>query len=217
MKYHKLIENAGKPRGFWGNLMINSMNKGHIEVTDWGLKHIKINKTDTVLDVGCGGGKTVTKIADMIANGKVYGVDYSVLCVDRSEKLNHKNILCNKVKILLAPAEKLPFEADTFDKVVAIETFYFWKNKAKGLQEIYRVLNENGRILLVFEMLKTKENPNKWKKIEDKLGISAVTEEEIADFLTSAGFSDVRTYTKTGTTWLCATATKITKQTGEKD
>ena len=58
MKYHKLIENAGKPRGFWGNLMINSMNKGHIEVTDWGLKHIKINKTDTVLDVGCGGGKT---------------------------------------------------------------------------------------------------------------------------------------------------------------
>lgn len=217
MKYHKLIENAGKPRGFWGKMMINSMNKGHVEVTDWGLKHIKINKTDTVLDVGCGGGKTVDKVAGMLANGKVYGVDYSALCIEKSEKLNRKNILCNKVKIVWATAEKLPFEAETFDKVLAVETFYFWKNKAKGLHEIFRVLKENGKILLVFEMLKTRQNPDKWKKVEDRLGISAVTEKEIADYLKNAGFSDIRTYTKTGTTWLCATATKITKQTGEKD
>ena len=34
MKYHKLTENAEKPQGFWGRLMIRSMNKGHSELTD---------------------------------------------------------------------------------------------------------------------------------------------------------------------------------------
>ena len=63
MKYHKLVENAVKPQGFWGKMMIKSMNKGHSELTDWALEHLKINRDYTILDVGCGGGKTVSKLS----------------------------------------------------------------------------------------------------------------------------------------------------------
>ena len=48
MKYHKLTENAVKPEGFWGKLMIRSMNKGHSDLTDWALCHIDIKSGDYV-------------------------------------------------------------------------------------------------------------------------------------------------------------------------
>lgn len=208
MKYHKLVENAGNPQGFWGRLMIKSMNKGHLGVTGWGLEHINIERSDTVLDVGCGGGKTVARIAEKIGNGKVYGVDCSDLCVKNSQKLNEKSILCNKVKIYKASVSDLPFEDETFDVVTAVETYYFWQDKLCDLKEIFRVMKTGGTILLVFEMLKTADNPDKWKPVEDRLGIKAVSENEIAEILAQAGFSDVKTYTKQDTTWLCATGTK---------
>ena len=52
---------------------------------------MNIERTATVLDIGCGGGKTVDRLCSIVANGKVYGIDYSELSVKSSEKLNSKN------------------------------------------------------------------------------------------------------------------------------
>ncbi len=208
MKYHKLVENAVKPKGFWGNMMISLMNKGHSSMTDWALGHIKIDQNYSILDIGCGGGKTVAKLSNMIGNGKVYGIDYSELCVAKSQKLNHKNILCGKTKILQSSVSQLPFEDNTFDVVTAIETYYFWPDKINDLIEINRVLKSTGKLMLVFEMLKSEDEPKKWEKVEDTLAIKAVTESEIKDMLIRAGYENVIAYTKSDTSWLCVTAEK---------
>jgi len=51
------------------------MNASHSNLTDWGLQHVSIANHYTILDVGCGGGRTVSKLAAMATQGKVYGVD----------------------------------------------------------------------------------------------------------------------------------------------
>jgi 2-polyprenyl-3-methyl-5-hydroxy-6-metoxy-1,4-benzoquinol methylase len=38
------------------------MNRRHSRVTDWGLQQVAIREHDTILDVGCGGGRTVAKL-----------------------------------------------------------------------------------------------------------------------------------------------------------
>lgn len=53
------------------------MNISHSKMTSWGLSHISIGKHDTILDVGCGGGGTVRKLASTAEEGKIYGIDYS--------------------------------------------------------------------------------------------------------------------------------------------
>jgi ubiquinone/menaquinone biosynthesis C-methylase UbiE len=53
------------------------MNSRHSKVTDWGLSHVSVEKNATVLDVGCGGGRTISKLAAIVTHGKVYGVDFS--------------------------------------------------------------------------------------------------------------------------------------------
>ena len=66
-----------KPTGWFGRYTLWRMNSSHSKLTDWGLEHISIENHYTVLDVGCGGGRTVSKLAAMATKGKVYGVDYS--------------------------------------------------------------------------------------------------------------------------------------------
>lgn len=208
MKYHKLVENAERPRGFWGRLMIRAMNKGHSELTDWALEHVAVQGDFQILDVGCGGGKTVAKLCDRVGSGKVFGVDYSDLCVKKSEQYNHKNILCGKANIRQASVSALPFENESFDLITAVETYYFWPDKLGDLRELLRVLRRGGKVLLVFEMLKTKDDPEKWRAVEERLGIEAVSREGINEILLHAGFQNIRTYIKSGTSWLCAVAEK---------
>ena len=208
MKYRKLVENAGRPEGFWGKLMIRSMNRGHSELTDWALSYMEIKSGFRVLDVGCGGGRTVSKLCDRVGSGKVYGIDYSPLCVKKSTKLNHKNVLCGKAGIRQASVSELPFEGESFDLITAVETYYFWPDKLHDLMELYRVLKRGGKVLLVFEMLKISEDPDRWKAVEERLHIEAVSCAEIREMLLRAGYQNIRTHTKSGTSWLCATAEK---------
>ena len=208
MKYHKLVENAKKPSGFWGKLMIRSMNKGHDELTDWALCHVSVQLDDVILDVGCGGGKTVDKLCGRLSNGKAYGVDYSELCVKKSEALNRKNVICGKAHILQAGVSELPFEDNKFNLVTAVETYYFWPDKPGDLKEIYRTLKPGGRLLLAFEMVKDSENPDKWKKVEDRLKITAVDPEELKKELSGAGFADIKLFSNGEKDWMCAVAQK---------
>lgn len=207
MKYHKLVENARKPKGFWGKLMINSMNKGHSELTDWALEILNIKNGDAVLDLGCGGGKTVYKLCKL-TDGKVSGIDYSELCVKNARKLNQSNIRIGKAEILQASVSSLPFDDSCFDKIIAVETYYFWPDKLNDLKEALRVLKRGGKIMLVFEMLEDKENPGKWSAVESKLGIKAVSAGGIAEALAQAGFTEIETYINQEHDWLCASARK---------
>lgn len=208
MKYHKLTENAEKPQGFWGRLMIRSMNKGHNELTDWALSYLNIENGWRVLDVGCGGGRTVFKLCGMVGSGKVYGIDYSELCVKKSEKYNHKNVLCGKAEITQASVSDLPFPSGSFDLVTAVETYYFWLDKLHDLVEIHRVLRSGGKLLLVFEMLKSEENPDRWKAVEERLNIKAVSREEINEMLLRAGYQNIRIHIRHDEGRLCAIAEK---------
>jgi len=60
-----------QPSGWIGRLLLRNMNTRHSRVTDWGLSHVKIGPRDTVLDVGCGGGRTIGKLALAAFQGKV--------------------------------------------------------------------------------------------------------------------------------------------------
>ena len=208
MKYHKLIENAAKPEGFWGKLMLRSMNKGHHALTDWALAYVDPKNGCRALDIGCGGGRTVSKLCDLVGSGKVTGVDYSALCVKKSEKLNSKNVLCGRAEFRQASVSELPFAEDSFDLVTGIETYYFWPDKLNDLKEVRRVMRRNGTLLLVFEMLRDENDPDHWTAVEQHLNIKSVSRREIATMLERAGYQNIQTYVKSGTTWLCAIAKK---------
>ena len=184
------------------------MDKGHSALTDWALSYIEIQPKSIVLDVGCGGGNTISKLCKNIANGKVYGIDYSELCVEKSRKFNKKDVICDKARILQASVSNLPFEDDKFDFVTAVETYYFWPDKLNDLKEILRVMKHGATLLLVFEMVRDDNDPFKWERVESALGIQAVSHDEINDMLLRSGYQDIRIHKNADKGWMCVLAEK---------
>jgi ubiquinone/menaquinone biosynthesis C-methylase UbiE len=100
------------------------MNLRHSRVTDWGLRHVSIGATDTVLDVGCGGGRTLAKLAAAASQGTAHGIDYSTESVEAARRTNRRAIEQGRVTAQEASVSAIPFPDDTFDLVTAVETHF---------------------------------------------------------------------------------------------
>src|SRR5262249_43239941 len=115
-----------KPEGWGGWFVLWEMNRHHSKLTDWGLSHVTIGTRDVILDVGCGGGRTVKKLAAIATDGKAYGIDFSETSVAAAKKANKRWIQTGGVKIQHGSVSQLPFVDDAFDLVTAVETHFFW-------------------------------------------------------------------------------------------
>src|SRR5215831_21409000 len=69
-----LMRQVRKPHRWIGRPFLWIMNRTHSALTDWGLEHVAIEPDFTILDVGCGGGRTIQRLAAMASAGSVSGV-----------------------------------------------------------------------------------------------------------------------------------------------
>ena len=169
---------------------------------------MKIEPDYVILDVGCGGGKTVSRLAERAPLGKVFGIDYSADMVEYSKKLNKKLVAEDRVEIVEGSVEKTGFSEDFFDLVTAIETYYFWSSFSDAVQEIRRVLKPGGQFLMVNEMVKDGVYDVKAAKTIEQAHVDLISLDDIRNTLESVGFEDVQIFTKSESPWNAVLAKK---------
>jgi len=170
------------PTGIEGRKVAASMNIHHSDLTDWGLNTVEIDPDFTILDVGCGGGKTITKLANIAFKGRV--------------------------SILEGSIDKSGFPDNYFDLVTAIETYYFWPSLPNAFQEIKRILKPQSHILIINEMIKNRTYENENEEILKKTHVKLVSLAEFQKTLQTAGFKKVQPLLKSGTPWNAILAQK---------
>jgi ubiquinone/menaquinone biosynthesis C-methylase UbiE len=127
------------------------MNSSHSNLTDRGLEHISIENHRTILDVGCGGGRTVSKLAAIATQAKVYGIDYSEESVAATKRMNAQWIGLGRVEVRHGSVSQLPFSDGVFDLVTAVETHFWWPNLPGDMREVFRVLEPGGTLIFIAE------------------------------------------------------------------
>lgn len=200
--------NPAKPAGEEGKLMLSRMNDDHYDVTTWALSFFSFNENDNVLDIGCGGGRTLNRMAEFIKSGHLTGVDYSDTSVEMSLEYNSDLIASGKMHIVTASVEDLPFVNDSFDKIITVESFYFWPDPVENLKEVLRVLKSGAKFLLVADIYDRDDLSDKLKENIKKYNLFNPSLEAFSKLLKDAGFSKVVIHTKEDTTWVCAEGIK---------
>ena len=185
---------------------MRNMNSRHSKVTDWGLSHISIANDAIVLDVGCGGGRTVSKLAALATEGKVYGVDHSNASIAVANKINRHSIATGRVEIREASVSQLPFSADMFDVVTAVETHFWWPDLPADTREVLRVLKPGGTFIIIAEIYNgaATKTARLTEKYAPLTGLRLLSVDEHRDLLTHGGYSDIQVIAEPTKGWICA-------------
>ena len=176
---------------------------------DWGLAHVSKQKDCTILDVGCGGGRTLSKLA-AATDGKLFGIDHSEASVEASKKTNARWIEMGRIDVRLGSVSQLPFPDNVFDLVTAVETHFWWPDLPGDMREVFRVLKHGGKLVVIAEVYKGANTAvaRLSEKYAPKTGIKMLSVDEHRGLFASTGYSEIQIDVEPDKGWICAQGRK---------
>lgn len=143
-----LAQNLANPQGEKGIEIGEMMNTTNISMTMESIKTLLIEDNEHILEIGHGNAGHLKNILSKAQNLKYTGIDISETMYNEAKRLNAN--FENQASFMLYEGKKLPFEDKVFDKIFTVNTVYFWDEPVAFLNEIYRVLKDDGTFVLTF-------------------------------------------------------------------
>jgi demethylmenaquinone methyltransferase / 2-methoxy-6-polyprenyl-1,4-benzoquinol methylase len=141
----RMFDNISHRYDFLNHFLSMGIDKG------WRRKAVnllKAQKPRHILDVATGTGDFAIQALSLNPE-KITGVDISEGMLEVGRKKLRSRKLDDKITLLSGDSENLPFEDASFDAVTVAFGVRNFENLERGLQEIYRVLRPNGRIVVL--------------------------------------------------------------------
>lgn len=113
------------------------------------LEHMAFNRSDRVLDLGVCYGRITEYLCDRT------GADFTGIDIDANAISTAKILERPNLRYLVADMTALPFEAESFDKILSIDSLYFVKNREATLDSIMKLLKPGGRLGICWSQVLT--------------------------------------------------------------
>lgn len=154
-----LVPRAGVPcPALLGTVVAQSATYDQEQVADTALELLAAGPEDRVLELGCGSGRLLFRLAARARRGRVVGLDPSALMVRHAGHRNRHWIEAGRADVVQGWSRDLSrFPDGGFDRVLGVHVVCFWEEPARDLAEIRRVLRPGGRLLLGFRPLAARE------------------------------------------------------------
>jgi SAM-dependent methyltransferase len=175
------------PSNFPGRLILASLwNRHNAALNDAAFDTLALRARDQVLEVGFGGGYLLGKMATVVTDGFLAGVDTSSAMVAFCQRRHQAAIQAGKLGLTCAKAEALPYPSASFDNACTVNSIFYWGSAPQALSELRRVLRTNGTLVLCFTCRESME-----KRRFAGHGIALYGAEEIDAMMKVAGFREV--------------------------
>jgi ubiquinone/menaquinone biosynthesis C-methylase UbiE len=133
-----------RPSGVLGWLTGHVLALKNRRRSEWVLALLNVRPGDYVLEIGFGPGVDILRVSERVEHGFVAGVDVSREMVRQATRRNAVAVEAGLVELLCASAERIPYPANSFDKVFAINSLQFCGDVPRVMHEIRRVLKPGG-------------------------------------------------------------------------
>lgn len=163
------------------------MEREHLPIVLPMLEIMRIAPDEAVLDVGCGIGWLVRLIAAQVPRGRAAGIDLSDEMIRQARELSAGQ---ERVQFEAGSAERIPFPDASFNRVVSIESAYYWPDPGAGIREIHRVLEPGGSAWILINYYRDNAECHQWSALLPPAHLLSAA--EWAGLYREAGFIDVR-------------------------
>lgn len=168
------------------------MEKHHISIAEQTIQAMELKPGQRVLDLGCGSGWATRIMARIVGEGsenagQVVGLDVSDEMVRRARAQSRD---FENVMYVWGSAEQIPWQDNFFDRVLSIESFYYYADQDKALDELRRVMAPEGKLFILINLYKDNLYSLRWVD-ELKVPVQVRSEQEYVELLTKHGFGSV--------------------------
>lgn len=146
----KLASQLRCPGGKEGIALGQAMNMRNLPVILSGIANLNLQNKDTILELGYGNGGLLGYILSLADNLHYTGLEVSPVMHQEALSFNQAYIQAGLAEYLLYDGIIIPLAEEKFDKILTINTVYFWQDPAGLLQNIYRAMKVNGLFCLTF-------------------------------------------------------------------
>jgi len=169
-----------------------TMERHHADITAKTIRLMNLRPGERVLDLGCGSGWATRLLARLVSDGpegfgQVVGVDVSDEMIRRARAASKdfENIL-----YVWGSAQQIPWEENFFDKMLSVESFYYYPDQERALAELLRVMAPHGRMFILINLYK--DNPYSLQWVDKlKVPVQVRSEAEYIELLKKHGFEKV--------------------------
>lgn len=124
------------------------------------VKQLKNSRPKNILDIACGTGDFAICSLKKLHPDHVTGIDISEQMIEFGRKKLSKKNLDQYITLLTGDSEAIPFDDFSFEAITVGFGVRNFENLSKGLSEMYRVLSNNGKVIIL-EFSKPKVFPIK--------------------------------------------------------
>lgn len=177
---HRIVGQFHHPTGAAGHLAgwVMGWRSSNVVRNRWAVQLLDIQPTERVIEVGCGPGVAIAALATRAVRGLVVGIDHSQVMIGQAGRRNAAALRAGRVRLIHAPAERLPAGDGPFDVALAVNTVGMWPDPTDRLRELGHLLRPGGRIALVSQ-----------SRCRGATAItSAAAADQLSALLTDAGF-----------------------------
>ncbi|HEV7522559.1 MAG TPA: class I SAM-dependent methyltransferase [Candidatus Angelobacter sp.] len=165
----------------------DEMEDHHSDITEQTLALMDIQIADRILDLGCGTGWASRRMARLAPNGEVVGLDLANEMLRRGEEASSA---FKNVRYVWGSAENIPEADNAFSKVLSVESFYYYADQGKALDELRRVMAPGAKLFILINLYKDNHYSLRWVA-ELKVPVQALSEAEYKALLEKHGFKNV--------------------------
>lgn len=134
------------PSGEFGIKVGENMNRSNIGMTLNTIKFLELQDKNLVLELGHGNCGHLENLLNLAKEIKYFGLEISETMWKEAKKNNSKN----QAEFKIYDGETIPFKSNFFDRILSVNSIYFWSNPKKLINEIERTLKPNGYCILAY-------------------------------------------------------------------